>query len=159
VVNDTTTDKVFKYTLAGSLVGSWTITSGGGSPTGITIDPANVSDVWIVDNATDRVYQFTAAAMRTSGNQSPAASFVLAAGNTNPQGIADPPVVSSQGGSAAALDESFASLNRRAGRNSSTVDRQTARSHGHTNLRMALDFVFSSEEEFGSRRLRGTIRN
>ncbi len=91
VVNDSTTDKVFKYTLSGSLVGSWTITAGGGSPTGITIDPANVSDIWIVDNGTDRVYQYTAAASRTSGSQSPATSFALAAGNTNPQGIADPP--------------------------------------------------------------------
>jgi hypothetical protein len=56
VVNNSTTDKVFKYTIAGSYLGSWTITSGGGSPTGITIDPSNVSDIWIVDNATDRVY-------------------------------------------------------------------------------------------------------
>ena len=97
VVNNSTTDKVFKYTLAGSLVGSWTITSGGGSPTGITIDPTNVSDIWIVDSASDRVYQFTAAASRTSGSQSPAASFALAAGNTNPQGIADPPAPSRSG--------------------------------------------------------------
>jgi hypothetical protein len=93
VVNNSTTDKVFKYTLSGSLVGSWTISSGGGSPTGITIDPANPSDIWIVDNASDLVYQFTAAANRTSGSQSPAASFALAAGNTNPQGIADPPAI------------------------------------------------------------------
>jgi hypothetical protein len=93
VVNNSTIDKVFKYTLTGSLVGSWTITSGGGNPTGITIDPSNVSDIWIVDSNTDRVYQFTAAASRTSGSQSPSASFALAAGNTNPQGIADPPAV------------------------------------------------------------------
>lgn len=91
VVNNSTTDKVFKYTLSGSLIGSWTISSGGGSPTGITIDPANVSDIWIVDNVTDRVYRYTAAASRNSGSQSPATSFALAAGNTNPQGIADPP--------------------------------------------------------------------
>jgi uncharacterized delta-60 repeat protein len=96
VVNDSTTDKVFKYTLAGSLVGSWTISSGGGSPTGITIDPVSVSDIWIVDNAADRVYQYTAAASRTSGSQSPASSFTLSAGNTNPQGIADPPAVGLQ---------------------------------------------------------------
>jgi hypothetical protein len=63
----------------------------GGTPTGITIDPTNVNDIWIVDNYDDRVYQFTAAASRTSGNQTPAASFALAVGNTNPQGIADPP--------------------------------------------------------------------
>ena len=43
------------------------------------------------------MYQFTAAASRTSGSQSPAASFALAAGNTNPQGIADPPVPSRSG--------------------------------------------------------------
>jgi len=92
-VNDSATDKVFKYTVAGSLVGNWTIsTSGAGSPTGITIDPGNVSNIWIVDNGTDRVYEYTAAASRTSGSQSAATSFALAAGNTNPQGIADPPV-------------------------------------------------------------------
>jgi hypothetical protein len=91
VVEDSSTDKVFKYTLSGSLVGSWTISGGGGSPTGITIDTTSVSDVWIVDSATDRVYQYTAAASRPSGSQSAATSFPLAAGNTNPQGIADPP--------------------------------------------------------------------
>jgi hypothetical protein len=96
VVNDSTTDKVFKYTVAGSLVGSWTIsTSGPSSPTGITIDPTNVSDIWIVDSGADRVYQYTAAASRTSGSQSAATSFALAAGNTNPQGIADPPATQS----------------------------------------------------------------
>jgi sugar lactone lactonase YvrE len=93
VVNDSSTDKVFKYTLAGTLVGSWTIsTSGAGSPTGITLDPTNVSAIWIVDSFADAVFQYTAAASRTSGSQSAATSFALAAGNTNPQGIADPPV-------------------------------------------------------------------
>jgi hypothetical protein len=91
VVDDSTTDKVFKYTLSGALIGSWTISGGGGSPTGITIDPANASHVWIVDNATDRVYQYSGAAARTSGSQAAAASFALAPVNTNPQGIADPP--------------------------------------------------------------------
>ena len=93
VVNDSTTDKVFKYTLAGSLVSSWTITtSGATSPTGITIDPANVSNIWIVDNGTDRVYQYNAAASLPNGSSQAAdVSFALAAGNTNPQGIADPP--------------------------------------------------------------------
>jgi hypothetical protein len=92
VVNDSTTDKVFKYTMTGSLVGSWTIsTSGASSPTGLTIDPSNVSDIWIVDSGADAVFQYTAAASKTSGSQSASASFQLAAGNTNPQGIADPP--------------------------------------------------------------------
>jgi hypothetical protein len=91
VVNDNSTDKVFKYTVAGSLQGSWTITAGGGKPTGITIDPTYVSDIWIVDSAADRVYQYAGAASRTSGSQSAVSGFALAPGNTNPQGIADPP--------------------------------------------------------------------
>ncbi|MHB8974090.1 MAG: SdrD B-like domain-containing protein [Pirellulaceae bacterium] len=93
VVNDSTTDKVFKYTTAGSLVNSWTIsTAGATSPTGITIDPANVSNIWIVDSGTDRVYQYNGAAT-FANNSSYAAnvSFALAVANTNPQGIADPP--------------------------------------------------------------------
>ena len=87
------TDKVFKYTIAGTLVNSWTITTAGAtSPTGITIDPANVSNIWIVDNGTDRVYQYNAAATFANGSSHAAdVSFALAAGNTNPQGIADPP--------------------------------------------------------------------
>jgi hypothetical protein len=91
VVNDASTNKVFKYTVAGSLLGSWTIDSANSTPTGITIDPTNVSDIWIVDSSTDRVYQYVGAASRISGSESAATSFALAAGNTNPQGIADPP--------------------------------------------------------------------
>ena len=93
VVNDSTTDKVFKYTTAGSLVSSWTITTAGAtSPTGITIDPANVSNIWIVDSGTDRVYQYNAAATFANGSSHAAdVAFALAVGNTNPQGIADPP--------------------------------------------------------------------
>jgi subtilisin-like proprotein convertase family protein len=102
VVNDAATDKVFKYSIGGSLQGSWTTTGAGSQPTGITIDPANVSDIWIVDNGTDRVYQYTGAASRTSGSQAAATSFALAPGNTNPQGIADPPPASAAAESAVA---------------------------------------------------------
>jgi hypothetical protein len=91
VVNDGSPDKVFKYTLTGALLGSWVIDVANASPTGLTIDPANVSDIWIVDNGTDRVYQYTAATSRTSGSQIAVGMFALAAGNTNPQDIADPP--------------------------------------------------------------------
>ena len=34
----------------------------GAKPTGITIDPANVSNIWIVDSGTESVYQYNAAA-------------------------------------------------------------------------------------------------
>jgi DNA-binding beta-propeller fold protein YncE len=92
VVDDgSTTDQVYKYTLSGGLLGSWTIDPRDKHPTGLTIDPSNVSDIWIVDSGTRKVYQYTAAASRTSGSQNAAATFSLAAGNTNPQDIADPP--------------------------------------------------------------------
>jgi hypothetical protein len=91
VINDSTTDKVFKYSLTGTLIGSWTIDTANSSPTGLTIDPSNVSNIWTVDSATKKVYQYTAAAGLTSGSQSAAAIFSLAAGNSNPQDIADPP--------------------------------------------------------------------
>jgi hypothetical protein len=95
VVNDASTNKVFKYTLSGALVGSWTISGSNTTPTGITLDPSNPSDIWIVDSGRDQVFQYSAAASRTSGSQSPSAVFNLAAGNSNPQGIADPrPAVS-----------------------------------------------------------------
>ncbi len=90
-VVDGTKLKVFKYTLSGSLLGSWSIDPADTHPTGITINPNNVSDIWIVDNGTDKVYQYVGAASRTSGSQNAGATFALAPGNTNPQGIADPP--------------------------------------------------------------------
>jgi|GEM_PF-1806104 len=94
VVNDSTTDKVYKYTVAGEPVGNWTIDPDNSSPTGITIDPTNVSDIWIADAGTDKIYQYTAVANVTSGSRGAIASYALAAGNTNPQGIADPPTPS-----------------------------------------------------------------
>jgi DNA-binding beta-propeller fold protein YncE len=83
--------KVFKYTVAGKLLGSWTIDPADIDPVGITINPNNVSDIWIVDGYTLKVYDYTAAAGRTSGKQNSAATFALAPGNTTPVGIADPP--------------------------------------------------------------------
>jgi hypothetical protein len=89
---DGTALKVFKYTLSGSSLGSWTIDAANKNPTGITLNPNNVSDIWIVDSGTKKVYQYIGAASLTSGSQNAASSFALAANNTNPQGIADPPV-------------------------------------------------------------------
>jgi len=91
VVDDASTNKVFKYALSGTLVGSWTISGANTTPTGITLDPSNPSDIWIVDSGRDQVFQYTTAASRTSGSQSPSAVFNLSSGNRNPQGIADPP--------------------------------------------------------------------
>jgi DNA-binding beta-propeller fold protein YncE len=89
-VVDGTKVKVFKYSLTGSLLGSWAIDPANTQPTGITVNPNNVNDLWIVDNGTDKVYDYAGAASRTSGSQNAFATFALAPGNTNPQGIADP---------------------------------------------------------------------
>jgi hypothetical protein len=92
-VVDGTALQVFKYTLSGSLLGSWAIDPANTSPTGITINPNNVSDIWIADNGTKTVFHYTAASGLTSGSQSASTIFALAVGDTNPQGIADPPGV------------------------------------------------------------------
>jgi hypothetical protein len=93
VVNDSTTDKIFRYTLTGALVGSWTIDTANKAPTGLTIDPSAASQsIWIVDNGTDRLYEYTNSRSRNFGSQPAAVSFALASGNKNPQGISDPPV-------------------------------------------------------------------
>ena len=90
-VVDTGTDDVYKYTVGGTLVESWTLGSRNTDPRGITIDPTNVSDVWVIDVKDDDVYKYIGAATLTSGSQSADFVFDLASGNTNPQGIADPP--------------------------------------------------------------------
>lgn len=91
VVNDVAAgDKVFRYTTAGLLEGSWNLSTTNPSPTGITLDPTNVNHLWVVDASTDRVYQYDGAASRLTGAQEPSITFQLAATNTNPQGIADP---------------------------------------------------------------------
>jgi hypothetical protein len=87
VDNGSRTDKVFKYTIEGAYIGSWTIDSANKTPTGLALDPANIGDIWIADSGTDRVYKYSAAVSRSSGSQSASASFTLASGNANPQGI------------------------------------------------------------------------
>jgi len=90
VVNDTTSDRVFRYTLSGGLMNSWAINSANTTPTGITLDPSSGSqDIWICDSGTDRVYRY--ANGRTLTAPTLTSFFQLAAGNTNPTGIADPP--------------------------------------------------------------------
>ena len=103
-VNDSTTNKVFKYSINGTFLGSWTIAAENAAPSGIAINPADVNHVWIVDSSTCKVYQYSDAATRLSGSQSVASVFGLASGNTAPQGIADPPPLAS---SAVAADQNM----------------------------------------------------
>ena len=92
IVNDKkNTETVFKYTVSGSLVSSWNLDNANTRPEGITIDPANVNDIWIVDKDTDQVFRYSGGANFGSGSHSADATFDLDGSNTNPRGIADPP--------------------------------------------------------------------
>ncbi|MFK7821770.1 MAG: Ig-like domain-containing protein, partial [Planctomycetaceae bacterium] len=91
IVNDTkNADRVFRYDTTGSLLGRWKIDSLNAKPTGITIDPNNVNDLWVVDSSADSVFQYSSAATRLKGTQTADVVFELDNANTNPQGIADP---------------------------------------------------------------------
>jgi hypothetical protein len=58
------------------------------------VNPADLllTDVWIVDSGAQMVFQYLGAAIPMSGSQIDGARLALAAGNTNPQYTADPPV-------------------------------------------------------------------
>jgi len=112
VVDDSKSDRVFRYTVSGTFQNSWLINSANSRPTGITLDPSNGSkDIWIVDSGTDRIYRYANARTLTAPTLT---SFIqLAAGNTNPTGIADPPAGESQDQFEvfvdASLDQTFSS--------------------------------------------------
>ena len=109
VVNDAAVDEVYKYRIEDrALMGSWRIDVDNSQPRGITIDPNNVNDVWIVDGADNAVYHYSGAASRTSGSQDAQQSFPLAATNTAPEGIADPLRPGASADSSGALSNDFA---------------------------------------------------
>lgn len=101
VVDNGPTDKVYKYTLGGSLVSSWTIDPANLNPRGITLDPTNPDHLWIVDANQRRVYEYAHAVNADNGSIRRAdASFALDSRNTHPEGIADPrPLLTQTSGS------------------------------------------------------------
>ena len=101
VVDSNSIDRVYRYSVGATggitAAGNWQLNSANSTPTGITLDPSNGSqDIWVVDSGTDRVYRYANARTLTSPTLTD--SFALAAGNTNPQGIADPPAMSLMSG-------------------------------------------------------------
>ena len=76
------------YTTAGDLLGDWELNSANNCPAGLTIDPSGASSsIWVVDWLSDRVYEYH----RDTGAFLGSFPLDTAAGNTGPQGIADPP--------------------------------------------------------------------
>ncbi len=86
----TTTSPVFVYSTAGALLGSWSLDPGESNPTGITLNPSGGSDLWVVDQATLRVYHYAGATAWLSGSYSATDTFPMAAADTHPTGIDDP---------------------------------------------------------------------
>jgi hypothetical protein len=84
-------DRVYVYSQTGQSLGSWLIDPANAVPTGLTIDPTGASEsIWIVDGQQAAVYEYVDAKSAISGSRTAGPVFALAAGNTSPQGIADP---------------------------------------------------------------------
>ena len=89
VVDSSRNDTVYRYTTEGTFDGSWRLDKANSNPTGITIDPTNVGDVWVVDARRDAVFEYAAAALADSVLVEATGRWDVA--GRNPQGIADPP--------------------------------------------------------------------
>ncbi len=90
VVNDATEAwKVFEYSLAGSLLGSWDLDSSNRNARGIALDPDNRTDLLVVNSgALDQVFRYEDAIDQTAGSLTAAESFSLDVSNSSPQGLA-----------------------------------------------------------------------
>ena len=91
VVNDSSTDKVFKYSMTGSLVavGQLLLQVQRAQLESLSIPPTRAL-YGLLTMAADKVYQYDAAVWTIIGDANCFVTFTLAVGNTNPQGIADP---------------------------------------------------------------------
>lgn len=93
VIDDGSYNFVYAYSMSGTYLGRWQLDSANTTPTGITIDPTGGSKIWIVDSGTDKIYEYSGATGCRSGGLVAMKTYALntSGGNSNPQGIADPP--------------------------------------------------------------------
>ena len=82
--------KVFVYSTSGTYDGEWELDTADTDPTGITVNPTAGTDLWTVDGNTLNVYDYSLGSTYTQGSYGASSTFQLAAGNTNPTGVADP---------------------------------------------------------------------
>ncbi len=85
-------DSVFVYNFAGTKLGSWLLDPANGAPSGITLNPAGGTELWVVDRHDAVVYHYAGATTRRNGSQAASDMFALDPNNHHPEGIADPPV-------------------------------------------------------------------
>jgi RHS repeat-associated protein/uncharacterized repeat protein (TIGR01451 family) len=91
-VTDDGTNEVFVYDLSGALLGRSALDARNGNPSGVTINPAGGTELWVVDRQDLVVYRYAAGRSQMSGGLAASDTFPLAAGQGRPEGIADPPV-------------------------------------------------------------------
>ena len=90
VVNDASAAwKVFKYSTAGSLLGSWGLDAENRNARGITVDPNSPSDLLVINGGNqDVVYRYANARDTISGSLAAAATLPLTTANSSPSGLA-----------------------------------------------------------------------
>jgi DNA-binding beta-propeller fold protein YncE len=91
-VTDEGRKEVFVYALNGTLKGRWKLDARNGNPSGITLNPAGGTDLWVLDREDKAVYRYATGRTQLSGSLVAADLFVLNGLNTSPEAIADPPV-------------------------------------------------------------------
>jgi RHS repeat-associated protein len=83
--------KVFVYTISGTLLGSWRLDADNVQPSGIALDPVT-GTLWVCDRHTGSVFEYAGADDVLSGTLTATAEHALHPDNHNPEGIADPTI-------------------------------------------------------------------
>ncbi|MFO0847151.1 MAG: putative Ig domain-containing protein [Gemmataceae bacterium] len=92
-VTDDAAAAVFVYAAAdGAPLGRWGLDGDNAAPSGITKDPSGGTDLWVVDRAKKVVFHYRDGTGLRSGQAAAAGTFWLDPADTDPEGIADPPV-------------------------------------------------------------------
>ncbi|MCU0961709.1 MAG: PKD domain-containing protein, partial [Pirellulaceae bacterium] len=96
-VTDDLLDQVFVYDAHDDqfrYLGRWSLDAANADASGIALDPSGASDdLWVVDRVDRLVYAYVGGTTWRGGNRAADSSFALAIGNSAPEGIADPPVL------------------------------------------------------------------
>src|SRR5262249_46166447 len=61
--------RVVVYDMAGNKKGSWQLDPANVDPSGVTLNPAGGSDLWVVDRQVDKVFYYAGAQGRRDGSQ------------------------------------------------------------------------------------------
>lgn len=88
VLNDTSkVDKVFRYSMTGALEGSWSIDRANSNPTGLTLNPEDPNQFWILDGKSHKLFSYLGGASRTSGSQNASSFITLTSANREAEGV------------------------------------------------------------------------